>query len=53
MQNFDFAQILSNLPKSNHFYLNFASMLPKSNQICLNLINFAQKFFARGCSCTP
>jgi len=32
MQDFDFAQIQSNLPKSHHFCLNFASILPKSNQ---------------------
>jgi len=29
MQDFDFAQIQSNLPKSNQFCLNFASILPK------------------------
>jgi len=41
MQGFDFAQIQSNFPKSNHFCPNFASILlkfclnfAKSNQIC-------------------
>jgi len=47
MQDFDFAQTYSNLPK---FYLgfdqicpNFASILHKSNQ-------FPNKIFVRGCS---
>jgi len=43
MQDFDFAQILANFPKSNHFYPNFALILPKSNQIFPNLTKFAQK----------
>jgi len=36
MQDFDFAQILSNLPKPNTFaqILNFHSILPKFNQFC-------------------
>jgi len=34
MQDFDFFQIESNFPKSNHFCPNTASILPKSNQIC-------------------
>jgi len=29
MQSFDFIQIKSNLPKSNHFCPNFALILPK------------------------
>jgi len=29
MQDFDFAQVQSNLYKSNHFCPNFASILPK------------------------
>jgi len=29
MQDFNFAQILSNLSKSHHFCSNFASILPK------------------------
>jgi len=29
MQDFDFGQILSNLPKSNHFCPNFGSILLK------------------------
>jgi len=54
MQEFDFARIQSNLPKSNRFYPYFASILPKSYLICPNLMNFAPpKFFARGCSCIP
>jgi len=61
MQDFDFAQTQSNLPKFNYlfaqislqFYPNFASILPKSNHICPNLINFAQKNFARGCGFIP
>jgi len=40
MQDSDFAQILSFLPK---FLLNFARISPKSNQICPNLINFVKK----------
>jgi len=39
MQDFDFAQIQSSLPKSN--------------QLFPNVINFAQKNFARRCSYTP
>jgi len=49
MQDIVFAQIQSNLSKSNHFCPNLTSILPKSNQICLNLINFAQQIFAKGC----
>jgi len=61
MQDFNFAQIQSNLPKSYHFCkislilpkfrLTFAQISPKSNQICPNLIKFAKKNFAKGCSC--
>jgi len=47
MQDFDFAQILSNLPKfrlnfsqSNQICPYFASILSKSNQIFPDLINF-------------
>jgi len=39
MQDFDFAQIQSNLPKSNHFCPNYASILPKFSP---NSIKFAQ-----------
>jgi len=39
MQDFDFAQIQSNLPKSNHFCPNFAQISP---QFCPNLTKFAQ-----------
>jgi len=60
MQDFDFAQIQSNLPKSwsllpkfhpylSKFYRNlpkFTQVLPKSNQFCL-------KNFAGGCGCIP
>jgi len=56
MQYFDFVQIQSNLPKSNHFCPNFSSVLSKfflnPNQICPNLINLAPKKFARVCGCT-
>jgi len=56
IQDFEFAQIQSSLPISNHFYsnfvsiqpkfhLNFVQISPKSNQICSNLINFTFKFF--------
>jgi len=37
MQDFDFAQIQSNFPKSNHFCPNFASILPKFDRL-----NFAK-----------
>jgi len=36
IQDFDFAQILSILPKFNYFFPNFALSLHKSNQICPN-----------------
>jgi len=39
MQDLDFAQIESNLPKFNNF--------------CPNLINFAPKNFDRECGCIP
>jgi len=50
MQEFDFAQIQSNLPKSHSVCPNFAQSLSKSNQIFPNLINFAPKIFV-SCSC--
>jgi len=49
IQDFDFAQIQSNLSKSNRFLLNFASIFHKSNQICPQLINFTNNFS----SCIP
>jgi len=45
MQDFDFAQIISNLPKFNHFCPNFASILLKFH------LNFAQIIFARWYGC--
>jgi len=39
MRDFDFAQTQSNVPKSNHFCLNFASILP---QFFSNLSVFTQ-----------
>jgi len=52
MQDFDFAQIQSNLSKSNHFCLNFASILPKFHlmQFHPNLTNFAQKILLENSS---
>jgi len=44
MQDFDFAQIQSNLSKSNHFFLNLASNFSKSNQCC------PKNFFCTSCS---
>jgi len=45
MQDFDFSKIQSNLPKSNHFCLNFTSILPKFRlnfaKFILNLNKFA------------
>jgi len=40
-QDFDFAQIKLNLPKSNHFFRNLSSNLPKFR------LNFAQKILLR------
>jgi len=37
MQDLDSAQILSNLPKSDHFCPNFASTRPNSIKSCLNI----------------
>jgi len=37
MQDFDFVQTVSNLPKSNQFCTNFASILPKFR---LNIVQF-------------
>jgi len=45
MQDFDFAQIKSNLLKSYHFRPNFASILPKSKQISPNSNQFRLKKF--------
>jgi len=42
MQDFDLAQIQSNLPKSNHFFPNFSSILAKFRQFYPNLTKFAQ-----------
>jgi len=56
MQDFVFAQIQSNLPKSNHFCLSFSSISPnftKSNQFCQNLINFAEIIFCWGIRLHP
>jgi len=54
MQDFDFAQIQSNLTKSNCFCPNFASIVPEFTSILLklrlNLIKYAQNLFAI-CSC--
>jgi len=55
IQDFDFAYIQSNLPKTNQFYPNFASILPKYNQICLKLINFdfVQNIFLKDAAASP
>jgi len=50
MQNFDFVQISSNLPKFNYFCPNFALILLK---FCPILVNFAQKIFARDAAASP
>jgi len=47
MQDFDFAQIQSNLPKFDHFCPNFASVLPKSNQFS-QIVSILPKFFSIG-----
>jgi len=51
MQDFDFAQIQSNFPKSKYFCPNFTSILPKFALIYPNPIKFAQKIAASGCTC--
>jgi len=52
MQDFDFAQIYSYVPKSNHFCPNFFLISPKFIQIWPNVTNLAQKSFATRCGYT-
>jgi len=47
MPDFDFAQIQSNLPKSNHLRPNFASIFPNFVSIFPKSNQFALKKFGR------
>jgi len=60
MQDFDFVQILSNFPKSNHFCRNFASILAKFRlnvaqiqPIYPNLTNFAKTILLGDAAASP